>query len=508
MRINADNLKHLERACFGHCAFPRRRATRARGGAMQFLESAASALNKVDALAAEVIPPRRPGVDDEAGEDVLETDPGAVSTASTVEALASRLGLGRGDAGEGRDGGAAMRPGEDARGPRDGSGADPLVTSQRMKLAGLLSTLRAAESAAAEAKAARDDALASAAEARARREREASDAAETLAGIEREIEAERNALEAIETESRRRERDAGAADGDASAFDAALAEAEALAASRLADAQAREARAGELKAEADALEKAAEERKREWERTAAEPAESPPPPPASAAARRAETDRLRDALASAESELSALETRLLSEASRHVTHAGHVPASNTADAAELERRLRDVTDRLEAKRAETTTLAGERRELERVVAEALMERRRKEREFRRLENGEIDDDDDDAERVTETQTQTEGALSTEKESARAVKGGLTRRAREKQKRTAGLGVFVASAARRVDALGVRAGRRLRRSGGWRSAALLYALGLHVFAFLVLALRALGGGPELKPVEGVEHRRSA
>ena len=476
---------------------------------MQFLESAASALNKVDALAAEVIPPRRPGVDDEAGEDVLETDPGAVSTASTVEALASRLGLGRGDAGEGRDGGAAKRPGEDARGPRDGSGADPLVTSQRMKLAGLLSTLRAAESAAAEAKAARDDALASAAEARARREREASDAAETLAGIEREIEAERDALEAIETESGRRERDASAADGDASAFDAALAEAEALAASRLADAQAREARAGELKAEADALEKAAEERKREWERTAAEPAESPPPPPpASAAARRAETDRLRDALASAESELSALETRLLSEASRPMTHAGHVPASNTADAAELERRLRDVTDRLEAKRAETTTLAGERRELERVVAEALMERRRKEREFRRLENGEIDDDDDDAERVTETQTQTEGALSTEKESARAVKGGLTRRAREKQKRTAGLGVFVASAARRVDALGVRAGRRLRRSGGWRSAALLYALGLHVFAFLVLALRALGGGPELKPVEGVEHRRSA
>jgi hypothetical protein len=461
---------------------------------MQFLESAASALNKVDALAAEVI-----RVDDEAGEDVLETDPGAVSTASTVEALASRLGLGRGDAGEGRDGGAAKNPGEDALRPRDGSYADPLVTSQRMKLAGLLSTLRAAESNAAEAKAARDDALASAAEARARREREASDAAETLAGIEREIEAERNALEAIETESGRRQRDAGAADGDAYAFDAAVAEAEALAASRSADAQAREARARELEAEADALEKAAEERKRERERIAAEPAESPPAP-ASAAARRAETDRLRDALASAESELSALETRLLSEASRPMTHTGHVLASNTADAAELERRLRDVTERLEAKRAETATLAGERRELERVVAEALMERRRKERDFRstRFENDEMDDDDDDAERVTD-------APSTEKESARAKKGGLTRRAREKKnkKPTAGIGVgvFVASAARRVDALGVRAGRRLRRSGGWRSAALLYALGLHVFAFLVLALRALGGGPELKPVEG-------
>lgn len=476
---------------------------------MQFLESAASALNKVDALAAEVIPPRRPGVDDEAGEDVLETDPGAVSTASTVEALASRLGLGRGDAGEGRDGGAAKHPGEDARGPRDGSGADPLVTSQRMKLAGLLSTLRSAESIAADAKAARDDLVASAAEARARREREASDAAETLAGIEREIEAERNALEAIETESGRRQRDAGAADGDAYAFDAAVAEAEALAASRSADAQAREARARELEAEADALEKAAEERKRERERTATEPAESPAP--ASAAARRADTDRLRDALASAESELSALETRLLSEASRPMTHTGHVLASNTADAAELERRLRDVTERLEAKRAETATLAGERRELERVVAEALMERRRKERDFRstRFENDEMDDDDVDAERVTETET-VSGAPSTEKESARAKKGGLTRRAREKKKPTAGIGVgvFVASAARRVDALGVRAGRRLRRSGGWRSAALLYALGLHVFAFLVLALRALGGGPELKPVEGVDQRRSA
>lgn len=471
---------------------------------MQFLESAASALNKVDALAAEVIPPRRPGVDDEAGEDVLETDPGAVSTASTVEALASRLGLGRGDAGEGRDGGATKHPGEDDdSGPRDGSNADPLVTSQRMKLAGLLSTLRLAESAAAQAKAAFNDALASAAEARARHTREASDAAETLAGIEREIEAERDALEAIEQKSGRRRRDAGAADGDAYAFDAAVAEAEALAASRSADAQAREARARELEAEADALEKAAEERKRERERTAAEAAESPPAPPASAAARRAEADRLRDALASAESELSALETRLLSEASRPMTHTGHALASNTADAAELERRLRDVTERLEAKRAETATLAGERRELERVVAEALMERRRKERDFRstRFENDEMDDDDVDAERVTD-------APSTEKESARAKKGGLTRRARENKKPTAGIGVgvFVASAARRVDALGVRAGRRLRRSGGWRSAALLYALGLHVFAFLVLALRALGGGPELKPVEGVDQRR--
>ena len=52
----------------------------------------------------------------------------------------------------------------------------------------------------------------------------------------------------------------------------------------------------------------------------------------------------------------------------------------------------------------------------------------------------------------------------------------------------------------MDALSVRAGRRLRRSGGWRSAALLYALGLHVFAFLVLAFRALGGRADLKPVE--------
>ena len=58
----------------------------------------------------------------------------------------------------------------------------------------------------------------------------------------------------------------------------------------------------------------------------------------------------------------------------------------------------------------------------------------------------------------------------------------------------------------MDALGVRAGRRLRRSGGWRSAALL-TRGLHAFAFLVLA-RALGAGPELKPAERLgEGRRS-
>ena len=482
---------------------------------MQFLESAASALNKVDALAAEVIPPRRPGVDDEPGEDVLETDPGAVSTASTVEALASRLGLGRGDAVEGHDGGAAKRPGEDARGPRDGSGADPLVTSQRVKLAGLLETLRAAESDAAEAKAARDDALASAAEARARREREASDASEHIEGIEREIEAERTALEAIETESGRRERDSGAADGDASAFDAALAETEALAASRSADAQAREARARELKAEADALEKAAEERRTDRVRTAAEPAA------AATAARRAET--LRDALASAESELAALETR--EEASwptgrpRASTPssafsspaASATPSSAIAaeSAAELERRLRGATEQLEAKKAETATLAAERGELERVVAEALAERRREERERRDYsdEFGSDDGGETRGEKLgasdVEREGGNEGASTRRRETAR-----LTRRARgsnTRKKKTptvAGLavGVFVASAARRVDALSVRAGRRLRRSGGWRSAALLYALGLHVFAFLVLAFRALSGRADLKPVE--------
>ena len=484
---------------------------------MQFLESAASALNKVDALAAEVIPPRHLGADYEAGDDVLETDPGAVSTASAVEALASRLGLGSGDAGEGRDGGSAKHPGEDARGPRDPrSEADPLVTSQRVKLAGLLKALRAAESDAAEAKAARDDALASAAEARARREREASEASESIEEIEREIEAERAALEAIETESRRRDAGAGAAEGDAEkAFDAALAEAEALAASRSADARAREARARELEAEADALEKAAEERRTDRVRTAAEPAA------AATAARRAET--LRDALASAESELAALETR--EEASwptgrpRASTPssafsspaASATPSSAIAaeSAAELERRLRGATEQLEAKKAETATLAAERGELERVVAEALAERRREERERRDYsdEFGSDDGGETRGEKLgasdVEREGGNEGASTRRRETAR-----LTRRARgsnTRKKKTptvAGLavGVFVASAARRVDALSVRAGRRLRRSGGWRSAALLYALGLHVFAFLVLAFRALSGRADLKPVE--------
>ena len=58
---------------------------------MQFLESTVSALNKVDALAAEVIPPRRAGHDED-GEDVLEQNAGSVNTTVDVEALAVRLG--------------------------------------------------------------------------------------------------------------------------------------------------------------------------------------------------------------------------------------------------------------------------------------------------------------------------------------------------------------------------------------------------------------------------------
>ena len=47
---------------------------------------------------------------------------------------------------------------------------------------------------------------------------------------------------------------------------------------------------------------------------------------------------------------------------------------------------------------------------------------------------------------------------------------------------------------RVDALSAEAGRHLRRSGGWRSAMIVYVLSLHSLAFLILAVRALTAAP--------------
>lgn len=71
---------------------------------MQFLESAATALNKVDRLAADVIPKRLPAADD--GEDLLETGgPDAVPDADAVEALGAKLRLSRSNDRDDRGGG-------------------------------------------------------------------------------------------------------------------------------------------------------------------------------------------------------------------------------------------------------------------------------------------------------------------------------------------------------------------------------------------------------------------
>ena len=459
---------------------PAWRARRARpaSGAMQFLESAATALNKVDALAAEVIPPRRPGaLDDEAGEDLLETNPGSVNTASTVEALASRLGLWL--PGDGREGIFAREALalEDAR-VRDVPGDDPLVTSQRMKLAHLVNNLRELESNAVKARTARDDALAAASDANATGEREASEALETLERLRGEIETERAALEEIERRSNGSETETATS----TSFAAALAETRALVARRLSDARAKEREAVRLEAEADALETRAKERAR-----AAGTLTSTETQDAAAAAdrERAETERLLKEVMIAEAEAADLQ---LEESARLWRASQASSAFREADSGdtrfELERRLEDLMERLESKRAETAALTLEKLALEHVVAVALAERR-----------GVA------GERASGTET-----------FARASHGGpssagLKRRGDDAtgEGSFTGLGVRarVASAARRVDTLGVAAGRHLRGSGGLRSAALLYALGLHLFAFLVLACRALSGAPELKPTERVD-----
>ncbi|MDA9097643.1 hypothetical protein N9L76_01770 [bacterium] len=439
---------------------------------MQFLESTVSALNKVDALAAEVIPPRRAGHDED-GEDVLEQNAGSVNTTVDVEALAVRLGLGPIDSHTPKHGNEAYEPGDLSFDEPN----DPLLTSQRTKLGKLINELRVLEKQSTEAKAKRDAAVASAVGAEALRTREETDAQETLQALQREIDAEKTALETFSAQSAERENNA--VEGDANEFEKTLAEAKTLVATRLADAHAMKKRVKALESEADALEttsvSAIEKEKEEEATTSSTETEH--------ASRRAATQRLCSEISVAETELSALLEKEETVRRRKVSASNalssfHEPNNKIETRVELEQRLDSLTAQLSKKRSETQKLHSEEKELERVVADVLMERRRVTRnDF-----------------VSVSDTSTISAVSG---------GGLKRRGGSSGAVKMGVRARVISAANRVDKISIRAGRHLKRSGGWRSAALIYALFLHVFAFAVLAYRALSGGPELKPMELVE-----
>lgn len=452
---------------------------------MQFLETAAEALNKVDKLAAEVIP-RRARLEDE-GEDALEVNPDAVDTAAAIEALAAKLGM-------------DPTPDTDDAATVEGD-ASP---ETRARLATLLADLRAGEATAREAAARRDHALALAADEQAVRDREAFNASEALRSIERDLAAEKAAHAATRAQAEDRER---ALTSDASEYDDMLAAVRRQTREKLDEAVRLEARAAaaeaaepKLRAEAeDAEARLADARARA--NAAAAAATDPGPDPladaddkaavakAAEAAAASRVSELREALAAARADANALAAE---ETTRRAADARRPSRASANRLADLERRLAETAAQLEEKRARTATLAAEKAALENSLADALMERRK----VRERAAGGSDGDP--------------GVGSSASQGVGAGAGGLKRRvgaglgagpldagdADDRGVSLTGLRVRsrAASAARRVDALSVEAGKRLRRSGGWRSAVILYVLGLHGLAFVVLAYRALGSGP--------------
>ena len=454
---------------------------------MQFLETAASALNKVDKLAAEVIPKRARFED--AGEDALEVNPDAVDTAAAIEALAAKLGM-------------TPTPDTDDAATAEGD-ASP---ETRARLAALLADLRAGEATAREAAARRDHALALAADEQAVRDREALNASQALRSIERELAAEKAAHAATRAQAEDRER---ALTSDASEYDDMLAAVRRQTREKLEEATRLEARAAaaeaaepELRAEAEAAEaRLADARARANATTARARARADADPLADAdgnaakakaaeAAAASRASELRDALAAARADAAALAAE---ESARRAADARRPSRASADRLADLERRLAETATQLEEKRARTATLAAEKAALEKSLADALMERRK----VRERAAGGSDGDPGVGSSATRGGAGGAGGL---KRRAGAGWGGGPPDAGDADDRGASLtGLRVrsraASAARRVDALSVEAGKRLRRSGGWRSAVILYVLGLHGLAFVVLAYRALGSAPK-------------
>ena len=436
---------------------------------MQFLESAATALNKVDRLAADVIPKRLPAADD--GEDLLETGgPDAVPDADAVEALGAKLRLSRSND-------------RDDRGGDDDDAAEEM----RAKLASLVADLRASEAETRRCVARRDEARAEADRAREARRREDAHAAEALAALEREIAAEKAALEHAAAQAEERERALRGSEEEVLAYARSL---ESLAASRDAEAARLEAAAAAARADqsrlraeaAEAVEaaEAAEARANDEEKSAEEKEKSAE---ASALATlRAEVDAAEAEAAEARGE----EARSRAAAS---SAGGANDAAAASRCAELERRLESLAVELEAKRRKAANIAAEKTALEATLADALATRNR-------LRGEDIVRGGDPG--GGRGGGAGGGVLGLKR---RGVGVGSTASARDDDEGAGGsvtglrVRSRVARAARRVDTMSVRAGQHLRRSGGWRSAVMLYVLGLHTTAFVVLAYRALGGGPK-------------
>ena len=431
---------------------------------MQFLEKGLSgletAVHKVDALAAKVAVER--GAAREAEPDELADDPNSFETADALRSLASRLG--------------------DWTSPE--GGAETEAT-----LHGVLAELEAAQATRDAAVRRRDDAETRLAEEIAVRDREEADALESASTIERELERERAAHAMTRSAAESRERgirdESGEYDGMLEGVvqltkerehEALEAEAAASAAKELERGLTREAQDAE-----DAAQRAEDAAAR------GEAMDDTLDASLKVSTQERENDirerleRIKSEVHAAEEEASRLER--LHRRSKEPTKKEHTHKETREDRRRNHaRRMGDVEAQLSRKRAQVATMTKEKVDLQGKLAGVLAKRGGGGSKAGNRARG--------------------GAVG----SVGARVGGLKRRGGSYP--AGGIGddfpdtpgrvgfrSRVGKVTRRVDELSVFAGRHLRRSGGWRSAVIVYVLSLHSLAFIVLAIRAMSApGP--------------
>ena len=431
---------------------------------MQFLEKGLSgletAVHKVDALAAKVAVER--GAAREAEPDELADDPNSFETADALRSLASRLG--------------------DWTSPE--GGAETEAT-----LHGVLAELEAAQATRDAAVRRRDDAETRLAEEIAVRDREEADALESASTIERELERERAAHAMTRSAGESRERgirdESGEYDGMLEGVvqltkerehEALEAEAAASAAKELERGLTREAQDAE-----DAAQRAEDAAAR------GEAMDDTLDASLKVSTQERESDvrerlqRIKSEVHAAEEEASRLER--LHRRSKEPTKKEHTHKETREDRRRNHaRRMGDVEAQLSRKRAQVATMTKEKVDLQGKLAGVLAKRGGGGSKAGNRARG--------------------GAVG----SVGARVGGLKRRGGSYP--AGGIGddfpdtpgrvgfrSRVGKVTRRVDELSVFAGRHLRRSGGWRSAVIVYVLSLHSLAFIVLAIRAMSApGP--------------
>ena len=433
---------------------------------MQFLEKGLSgletAVHKVDALAAKVAVER--GAAREAEPDELADDPNSFETADALRSLASRLG--------------------DWTSPEGG-------VETEATLHGVLTELEAAQATRDAAVRRRDDAETRLAEEIAVRDREEADALESASTIERELERERAAHAMTRSAGESRERgirdESGEYDGMLEGVvqltkerehEALEAEAAASAAKELERGLTREAQDAE-----DAAQRAEDAAAR------GEAMDDTLDASLKVSTQERENDvrerleRIKSEVHAAEEEASRLER--LHRRSKEPTKKEHTHKETREDRRRNHaRRMGDVEAQLSRKRAQVATMTKEKVDLERKLAGVLAKRGGTKGAGNGARGG----------AVGSVGARTVGGLKRRGGSYPAGVGGVGDDFPDTPGRV-GFRSRVGKVTRRVDELSVFAGRHLRRSGGWRSAVIVYVLSLHSLAFIVLAIRAMSApGP--------------